>query len=45
MLLGGEELEKTRAKTAAEKAEKALKSPRGKRLTPIAQTTQASRSF
>ncbi len=41
-MLAGEELEKTRAKTAAERAEKSLKSPRGKRITPIAQTTQVS---
>lgn len=46
-MLAGEELEKTRAKTAAEKAEKAekaLKSPRVKRTTTIAQTTQVSLS-
>ena len=39
-LLAGEELEKTRSKTASEKAEKALKSPRVKRTTTMAQTAQ-----
>lgn len=43
VLLEGKELKKTRAKTAGRKtkeAEKALKSPRVKRTTTIAQTAQ-----